>query len=223
MSEQQKSGATRQPGFATDLALKVTELGAPDEVVKPLVSAMGLANESKYHDAQIQLSQARIAEDRRQHQATEGRLWSQFKQSLEKGDVDSARNVVNNQIQGYDRSLTDFAKYDKELNDSIQTNQKIVADLIARPEARTEAAEKIKQARLEKQGIVTQANVVRAQKKDAESRLGELFKETKSGAKVISKVPTEPALPSSGGPAAGSQPTIAPKTLEEYMRLRGGR
>src|SRR4030095_3940120 len=96
MSEQQKSGATRQPGFATDPALKVTELGAPDEVVKPLVSAMGLANESKYHDAQIQLSQARIAEDRRQHQATEGRLWSQFKQSLEKGDVDSARNVVNN-------------------------------------------------------------------------------------------------------------------------------
>jgi hypothetical protein len=192
VSEQQKSGTTRQPGFTTDLALKVTELGAPDDAVKPLIAALGLADQSRYHDAQIGLSRERIIEDRRQHQATEARLSSQFRQSLEKGDVDSARNVVNNQIQGYDRSLSDFAKYDKELSNSIETNQKIVADLIARPEARAEAAEKIKQARAEKQGITAQANVVRTQKKDAEERLGALFEETKSGKKVISRVPTEP-------------------------------
>jgi hypothetical protein len=222
VSEQQKSGATRQPGFATNLAVKVTELGASDDAVKPLIAALGLADQSKYHDAQVALSRERIIEDRRQHQVTEGRLNAQWKQSLEKGDVDSARSVVNAQLQGHDRSLADFVKYDKELNDSIEANQKIVADLIARPEARAEAAEKIKQARAEKQAVATQAGVIRTQKKDAEQRLTELFKETKSGAKVISRVPAEPAPASSGGPA-GITPTTSPKTLEEYMRLRGAR
>lgn len=222
VSQQQQAGTTRAPGFATDLAVKVTELGAGDDAVKPLIAALGLADQSKYHEAQISLSRDRLAEDRRQHAATEARLNSQFKTSVEKGDVDSARNVVNSQLQGYGRTLSDYAKYDKELNDSIDANQKIVVDMLAKPEVKAEAAAKIKQARTEKQALTTQANVVRDQIKDAENRLQELFKETKSGAKVTSRVPTTPTPQSSGGPAGGTGGTGAPTTWEEYKRLRGG-
>ena len=220
MSEQQQSGATRAPGFATDLALKVTEFGAGDDAVKPLIAALGLADQSRYHDAQIKLSRDRLAEDARQHGITEGRLNNQFKTSVEKGDVDSARGVVNSQLQGYSRTLSDYAKYDKELNDSIEANQKIVIDMLAKPEVKAEAAAKIKQARGEKQALTAQASVVREQIKDAETRLQGLFAETKSGAKVISRVPTTPTPQSSGGPAGGAGG--APKTWEEYKRLRGG-
>lgn len=156
------------PQQYTDFLIKnQLDLGASDKASKPVLEALGASETIRYHNALIAAQQ--------QEQA---RLSAQFKQTMERGDVDSARQVVNAQLLSHDRTI-------KELESRISGNQKIAQDPAIKPEEKKLVAEQI---RTDRQMIETE----RTAKKDAEKRLEGLFAESKSGKAVLSKIPEPP-------------------------------
>lgn len=174
------------------LARTVIGLGASKGAIDPLLNTLNIMSQVKYRDESLAL-----------HRQEQARLALQFKQTLERGDVDSARQIVAAEVKSLDSTI-------KDLGGRVTANAKIAQDIMTRPEEKVareaQIAADLKQIEIEK-----------AAKKDAEDRLKGLFAGTKSGAIVTGKTaPPEPPAPSPRFP-------VTVKTLEEFLKYKSRR
>ena len=96
----------------TVLATKATQLGASGDAVKPILESMNVLDQINYRNQSLAL-----------HKQEQGRLAMQFKQTLEKGDVDSARQIVGAEISSINNGM-------RELRGRITASQKILENVM---------------------------------------------------------------------------------------------
>lgn len=203
--------------YAGNLALQT---GAPEKAVKPFLDSLSTNATIDFHNATIAFHNRALDIQAAHNKALEANAAA----ALAKGDVTDARNIVNNEMQGYDRAVREGDARIKATDAAIKAHQGIVSDPLSKPDEKKEATAQIKALREARQSFDQQIQADKASKKDAADRMKELFSGTKAGAAVVSRIGDRPPPPpSSGGPAAGSIPGPAPKTLEEFIQQRGSR
>ena len=185
--------------------------GASDKVTKPIMDAFGTAGTLNYHNRSIEVQRARIAQDR-----------DQFRQSLDKGDVNAARQIVASE-------LSDINNLIKTEQRAVATAQKIIAEGqedLADPVTKLDSAavRDIQASMAQARATLTTAKEslqqLAGERADAQRRLKSLFAGTKAGKEALSREPAAPPPPPPGA-AAPRTPQQQPRTLDEYRRMRG--
>jgi hypothetical protein len=178
-------------GLAGEIAART---GASEKVIKPIMDAFGTAGQLSYHQESIKVRREEIAAQQ-----------SQFRQSLDRGDTNTARQIVADEVRSHQAVI-------KETESRIKASEKLLSDPLV---SQADKAAIKAQIAADKEQL---DKVDRAALKDAQGRLRNLFAGTRAGQQVIAREP--PAPPPGAAPPAARQPQ--PRTLEEYRRLRGG-